>query len=321
MHARVLSLSQVGVAVLFLAAGGCSLLSAQIPGCGSCAPPETLLSTETNSWTVRKQVNEVQVLFTASRHGRLVTGLTRDDVKVRDNNHPGMILDFRGQDNLPLRVALLIDTSDSIRQRFRFEKEAAELFLRQVLRNDADQALVAGFNTGWHVNQGFSHDFRLLSAGITHLSPGGSTAVFDSVQQACQELARSQRGMMARVLVLVSDGDDNASKSTLETVAAIAQRDEVTIYAIGTDQQADFVSKSNLKYLAAATGGRAMFPPRAGAMKRAFARISEELRHRYAVAYRPPQAVDDGHFHRIRIEARKLGKKLSVRARKGYYAR
>lgn len=317
--ARTATRFRLAALLLMVACG--SPVGAQVQDCGMCATSQALLATAPNSWTLRKQVNEVQVLFTASRHGRFIAGLTENDVRVRDNNKPATIVDFRGQENLPLRVALLVDTSDSIRERFQFEKEAAAIFLRQTLRGQADQAMVAGFNTTFHLSQGFSHDPRLLSAGIDRLSPGGGTAVFDAVAEACRLLARPRQGMVARVLILVSDGDDNASKSTLQSVVARAQQAEVTVYAVSTNSLVDSSADRTLKHLARPTGGQALFPGNVRKLARAFARISEELRYRYAVAYRPPEIADNGSFHRIQIQARKSGKKLSVMARKGYYAR
>ncbi|HEV2117505.1 MAG TPA: VWA domain-containing protein [Terriglobales bacterium] len=301
----------------------CGLVAgARGQNCIACGTPETLLVTAADSWTLHKQVNEVQVLFTASRHGRFITGLTEDDVQVQDNSKPATIVDFRDQDNLPLRIALLVDTSDSIRERFRFEQEAAAIFLRKTLRNDSDQAMIAGFDTRLHVTQDFTHDSRLLSTGIARLSPGGETAVFDSVTEACHMLARAEQGVVARVLIVVSDGDDNASKNTLLAAVAHAQQDEVTVYTLSTNfHSSDFPPDQNLKHLAEPTGGQALFPGTARHLERSFARISEELRHRYEVAYRPPEFATNGRFHRIRIWARKSGKNLKVKARQGYYAR
>ena len=319
---RARALRRMPLAVLCLILVGGLVAGARGQNCIACATPETLLATATDSWTLRKQVNEVQVLFTASRHGRFVTGLTEGDVKVQDNSKPATIMDFRDQDNLPLRIALLVDTSDSIRERFRFEQEAAAIFLRKTLRNDADEAMIAGFDTRLHVTQDFTHDSRLLSTGIARLSPGGRTAVFDSVTEACHMLARAEQGVVARVLIVVSDGDDNASKNTLKAAVAHAQQDEVTVYAIGTNfHSADSPADLTLKHLAEPTGGQALFPGTARYLERSFARISEELRHRYEVAYRPPEFSANGHFHRIRIWASKSGKKLKVKARQGYYAR
>ncbi len=322
MRARPILPAQLMLAMLLIVFGGSLSPRGAAQVCRACAAPETLLAASTESWTLRKQVNEVQVLFTASRHGKFITGLTEDEIKVRDDNKPAEIVDFRDQDNLPLRIALLVDTSDSIRERFRFEKQAAALFLRGTLRGDADQAMVAGFDSRLHVSQRFSHDSALISAGIDRLAPGGRTALFDAVGDACRMLARPEDGVVARVLIVVSDGDDNASRITRDTAIALAQQAEVTIYTISTNYAlSDSNGNKNLTHLASPTGGQALFPEKARNLTRAFTRISEELRHRYAVAYRPSEFAPNGRFHRIRIQARHSGKKLKVNARQGYYAR
>lgn len=322
MRARVRFQLQLALALFVMATASSLAVRSQVQACPACGTSQSLLATATDSWTLRRQVNEVEVLFTAYRHGRFVPGLTQEDVAVRDNDKPATIVDFRGQDNLPLRIALLVDTSDSIQNRFRFEKEAATVFLRQTLRDEADQAMIAGFDYRLHVMQDFTNDSGLLSAGIAHLRTGGRTAVFDSVSEACRLLARPTQGMVARVLVIVSDGDDNSSTGTLKAVIAHAQQAEVTVYAVGTSYQSlDSPGVKNLQQLAGPTGGKAFFPAKANKVARAFARISDELRHRYAVAYRPPELAENGRFHRIHIWARKSGKKLKVQARQGYYAR
>ncbi len=322
MRARFLLRIQLALALFVMVTGSSLAAWGQVRACPACGPSESLLATATDSWTLRRQVNEVEVLFTAYRHGRFVPGLTQDDVAVRDNDKPVTIMDFRGQDNLPLRIALLVDTSDSIQDRFRFEKEAATVFVRQTLSSEADQAMIAGFDDRLHVMQDFTHDSGLLSAGIAHLKTGGRTTVFDSVSEACRLLARPAQGMVARVLVVVSDGDDNSSISTLKAVVARAQQTEVTIYAVGTSYQSpDLPGVKNLQQLALPTGGQAFFPRKASKVAGAFTRISDELRHRYAVAYRPPELAENGRFHRIHIWVRKSGKNLKVQARRGYYAR
>ncbi|MGE5207668.1 MAG: VWA domain-containing protein [Chlamydiota bacterium] len=318
MRARARFSIQIVLAALCLAVSA----EGQAPDCGFCGTSESLLPVSSTSWTLRKEVNEVQVLFTASHDGKFVNGLAREDIAVRDNGKPASILDFRGQDNVPLRIALLVDTSDSIRKRFEFEKKTAAMFLRQTLRSEADQAMIAGFNTRLHMTQDFSHDSRALSAGLARLAPGGGTAVFDAVAEACRMLARPQEGVVARVLILVSDGDDNESKITREAAIAAAQQSDVTVYALSTGYHAgDLDGDRNLKHLALPTGGHAMFPGAVRKLASAFERISEELRHRYVLAYRPAEFAANGRFHRIQIQARKSGKKLKVRARKGYYAR
>ncbi len=322
MRARAFCTTQLALAMLLLCGGGSLIVPSLAQECTGCAGAANLLAATTDSWTLRKQVNEVQVLFTASRHGKFISGLSEGDVQVRDNNKPAAILDFRDQTNLPLRIILLVDTSDSIRERFRFEKQAAALFLRETLRSEADEAMIAGFNNHLHVMQKFSHDPALLAAGIGRLSAGGQTGLFDAVREACRMLASPGDELVARVLIVVSDGDDNASKATRESAIALAQQAEVTIYTISTNYSASEITPDqNLQHLAAPTGGQALFPGSASKLARAFGRISEELRHRYAVAYRPPEFAANGRFHRIRIQARYSGKKLRVKARDGYYAR
>ncbi len=305
--------------LLFLLLGGGAWKSA---GAQDCDTSQTEEPKTAESWTVRRRVDEVQVLFTATRHGKFIGGLTQNDVKVWDNNAPAAVVAFRGQENLPLRIALLIDTSNSIHKRFLFEKKAAILFLQQTLRSKDDEAVVAGFNDRLQLAQGFTHDVRLLSSGIAGLQSNGATAMFDAVSQACGLLAQSGQGMVARVLVVVSDGDDNMSKSSLRSAVERADETQVTIYAIGTNYQTDDIASwENLKHLSRATGGRALFPATARQVRRDFARIREDLRHRYEVAYRPPEFARDGRFHRIHVEARWSGKNLKVQARRGYYAR
>jgi VWFA-related protein len=303
-------------------AGTSGVLAARAQNCETCATSQSLLAASAAPWTVRKQVNEVQVFFTASRHGKFVTGLTRDEVAVRDNNRPGEILDFRDQNNLPLRIALLVDTSDSVTNRLRFEKEAAAAFLREVLGREVDQALIAGFATHLHVRQGFTHDSKSLASALGTLGPGGGTALYDAVHAACRLLAGSGHELEARVLIIVSDGDDNESRVSRDEAIALAQQSDTTVYAISTNYvPTEFVGDKNLEQLAEQTGGQALFPGNARNVSHAFARISNELRHRYALAYRPPEFEANGRFRSIRIQARKSGKKLKVKARKGYYAR
>jgi Ca-activated chloride channel family protein len=301
---------------------------ARAQDCPAWAPCGGLRLVSPGDWTISKQVNEVHVLFTASDGGHFATGLTREHVTVRDNGKPVTILDFRDHTNLPLRIALLVDTSESIRKRFRFEQEVVNVFLRQVLRPEADQAMVAGFNTNLQLRQEFSHDFHLLALGISGLRPGGGTGVFDAVGKACQMLVRPEKDVVARVIVLVSDGEDNASRISSREAVAIAQQAEVTVYAIGISgargncyyEPSSCLGSGNLKSLARATGGRALFAATAHGLERAFIRLKEELRHRYAVAYRPMEFEANGRFHRIQIKAQKSGKKLKVKARNGYHA-
>ncbi|MGH9501436.1 MAG: VWA domain-containing protein [Terriglobales bacterium] len=296
--------------------------------CAQCMaevlPPDPV---PTGEWLLTKQVNEVNVLFVAARDGKAVGGLSQNDISVSDDNkRPAAILGFRTDQQLPLRVGMLIDTSSSVTSRFRFEQAAANVFLHQTLNRSSDLGLVLGFSNYATVMQEFVADPDLLSKAVDQLTIGGGTALYDAIRTGCQKLRQPEKDMVARVIVVLSDGQNNAGVGSLEGAIAAAQEGEVTIYAVSTNYsraQADPGAEqgnSALRKLAEQTGGRVLFPADPKAVGKAFAKIGEELRSRYAVSYKPADFRPDGHYRKIRIEARQMGKKLEVRARKGYRA-
>jgi Ca-activated chloride channel family protein len=284
----------------------------------------------TGEWLLTKQVNEVNVLFVATRKGKAVDDLSRNDISVRDDDKPTAILGFRTELELPLRVGVAIDTSSSVSSRFRFEQAAASAFFHQALNRDGDLGFVMGFENHPTVTQDFVSDPDLLSQGVEQLTLGGGTALYEAVRAACQKLLHHpEQDMVARVLVVLSDGQNNAGEVSLERAIDAAQEAEVTIYAISTnfspssrvrDLAAD-QGNSDLRELAEHTGGQILFPYDPKQVAQAFVKISEELRSRYAVFYKPADFAPDGRYRKIKIEARKTGEKLEIRARKGYYAR
>ncbi len=282
----------------------------------------------TSEWLLTKEVNEVNVLFVAARHGKPVGDLSQNDISVRDDNKPpAAILGFRTERELPLRVAMAIDTSSSVTSRFRFEQAAASVFLRQAVNRNGDLGFVLGFSDHATVTQDFVGDPDLLSQGVERLTLGGGTALYDAVRTACQKLHRPEQDVVARVLVVLSDGQNNAGQISLDGAIDAAQEAEVTIYAISTNYattsfpQAAEEGNSNLRKLAEQTGGRVLFPVSPKDVAKAFVKIEGELRSRYAVSYKPADFTPDGRYRKIKIEARKTGEKLEIRARKGYYAR
>ena len=286
-----------------------------------------------SAWSIKKQVNEVNVLFVATRGRRFLGDLSQSDITVQDDNKPpAAILGFRTEKELPLRVALLIDTSDSLSSRFRFEQAAASAFLRHSLSEIGDQAFVMGFSDHQNLMQDFTHDPDLLAQGVDRLKIGGETALYDAVRASCQKLLRHpEEDVVARVLVILSDGQSNAGTLYLEDAIDIAQRTEVTVYTISTQPPVEpsysrYPSSvgdgnKNLRKLAEQTGGLVLFPSSPKEIGKAFEKITEELRNRYTISYRPADFSNDGRYRKITIEARKAGKRLQVRARKGYYSR
>ena len=273
--------------------------------------------------TIRRTVNEVNVVFTVTdKHGRYVKDLKKEDFKVIDDSKPAAeVRSFHAEADLPLQVGLLVDASNSIRDRFKFEQLAAIEFLNQTIRRKYDQAFVIGFDVTPEVTQDFTDDTEALAQGVRQLRPGGGTALYDALYFACRDklLKADHRGPVRRAIILLSDGDDNQSHVTREEAIEMAERAEVTVYTIstnlsGTSHHGDKV----LERIADATGGRSYVPFQITEVSNAFAAIQEELRSQYAISYKPADFRPDGRYRTIDILAQAKG--LHVRSRRGYYA-
>lgn len=330
-----LSLRLLFTAVAAFAILGKTVSAQECVGC--LATPGWEEPVPTGEWLLTKEVVEVNVLFVATSNGTPMGNLSQDDILVQDDKKPpSAILRFRTEQALPLRVGLAIDTSNSVTSRFRFEQAAASVFFHQVMDRDGDLGFVMGFENQPHVSQDFVGDPNLLAKGVERLTIGGGTALYDAVLAASQKLRdRPEKDMVARVLVVLSDGLNNASVASLGSAIDAAQEAEVTIYAISTNYTASSSQaamdtqiafdvqngNSNLRQLAEQTGGLVLHPRSPNDVTKAFEKIGQELRSRYAVSYKPADFTPDGHFRTINIEAQTRGRKLRVRARKGYYAR
>lgn len=274
--------------------------------------------------TIHKLVQEVNVVFTVSdKHGHFVKDLKEADFKVLDDKKPPVqIVNFSSETNLPLRVGLLVDASNSVRDRFRFEQDSAIEFLNEIIRPHFDQAFVIGFDTTPEVTQDFTDSTEHLSKGVRALRPGGGTALYDAVYFACRDklLKAPQTGPTRKAIILLSDGEDNQSRVTREEAIEMAQRAEVILYTISTNVSGVKMRGDKvLERMAEATGGRAFFPFRIQDVSNAFSEIQDELRSQYVLAYKPADFTADGHFRSIDIIAADR-KGLQVRARKGYFA-
>jgi Ca-activated chloride channel homolog len=273
--------------------------------------------------TLHARVNEVNVLFIATdKHGKFVRDLNQNDFSILDDHKPPQaILNFRRETDLPLHMGLLVDVSGSVNGRFDFEQNAATSFLEHTLRAHFDKAFIAGFNTKSQVVQDFTDNVQLLSAGVHRLRNGGGTALYDAVYRACKEKFLKDRPdrPVRKAIVIVSDGEDNQSEFSKAQAIEMAQRAEVIIYAISTDDSGLVMRGDKvLEQLAEATGGRAFFPFKMKDITRSFAAIEDELRSQYVVSYKPANFDADGRYRSIEISS--LKKDLQVRARKGYFA-
>jgi Ca-activated chloride channel homolog len=268
--------------------------------------------------------NEVNVVFTVTdKHGKLITDLKQADFHFVDDNKPAVeIRSFSAETNLPLQVGLLIDASNSVRDRFKFEQESAIEFLNQTIRRRYDQAMVVGFDVTPEVTQEFTDDPEKLDRGVRALRPGGGTALYDALYYACRDklLKMGHAGPTRRAIILLSDGEDNQSHVTREEAIEMAQRAEAIVYTISTNVSGTKGTGDKvLERIADATGGRAFFPFQIRDVANDFAEIQEELRSQYAVSYKPADFKADGHFRTIEIVASDR-KTFRVRARRGYYA-
>ena len=290
----------------------------------SSAPAITAAVVDTNSViTIRKRVNEVNVLFIAmDKHGKFVRDLSQNDFSFLDDHKPPQqIVNFSQQTDLPLQMGLLIDTSGSVRGRFQFEQDAAVGFLQHTIRPHYDHAFVMGFSARSKVVQDFTDNVSLLSAGVQNLQDGGGTALYQAIYAACKErlLKDDSDRPMRRALVIVSDGEDNQSEVSKQQAIEMAQRAQVLIYAISTDDSGLILrGDKNLQQLADATGGRAFFPYKMKDIKNSFSAIEDELRSQYVVSYHPANFDADGRYRTIEITS--LKRDLQVRSRKGYFA-
>ena len=275
-------------------------------------------------FTIQQQVNEVDLVFTVTdRHGHFIKDLGQSDFALLDDQKaPERVYSFTRQTNLPLRVGVLIDTSTSIRQRFKFEQQASIAFLQQTIKPQIDKSFVMGFDVTPDYKQDWTNNLDQLTTGIDALRPGGGTALYDAVYSACRDkLLNVSRGQepVRKAIVLVSDGDDNQSHAYLDDAIKECQRAETIVYTISTntspsrDRGDDILQK-----MADATGGRAFFPKSLEDMPSSFEAIQDELRSQYALVYKPADFKADGAFRTIYLFC--LDRKYLVRTRKGYFA-
>jgi VWFA-related protein len=272
--------------------------------------------------TISVEVNLVNILFTvADKKGKFVTNLQKEDFRVFEDDKHQIVTNFSSETNLPLTIALLVDTSGSIRDKLRFEEEAAIEFFYSTLQRGKDKALVISFDSGVELLQDFTDDPEKLADKIRKIRAGGGTSLYDAIYLAVNEKLAGQDGR--RIVILITDGDDNSSRISLTETLEAAQRNDVTIYAISTNSAAYFGRKDQergdktLKKLSEETGGKPFFPLKIQDLASSFLDIHDELRSQYQIGYRPTNARQDGTFRRIRVDV--SDKRYKARARTGYY--
>jgi Ca-activated chloride channel family protein len=349
MIAAVLATALLATAVSDRAQQGDKPLSAQSTPAKPSAPgaqnQQEQGAPQQSPQKIIQVVNLVDVLFTVlNRRNKLVPDLEKQDFQIFDEKTQQEIRYFSKQTDLPLRIGMLLDTSNSIRDRIKFEQDASVNFLFSVLRRGRDEAFVMTFDDEPQVVQAFTSDAGLLRDQIVQTRAGGGTAIYDAIYEACQsQLSHPPRppgdqpDIVRRVMILISDGDDNLSSHTRAEAIEMAQRTSVVIYTISTSTQWIQLSQTDpdklanrknhltegdkiLQDLADETGGRAFYPYHVDDLDQSFQDIGDELRNQYSIAYIPTHSILDGKYHRIRIEVPDH-KGYQVRARRGYFAR
>ncbi|NWG12778.1 MAG: VWA domain-containing protein [Acidobacteria bacterium] len=253
--------------------------------------------------------------------GAFITNLTRDDFAIYEDNKRQEIKNFARETDLPLTIALLIDTSQSVAPKLKFEQEAAISFFHSVLR-DRDRAALVEFDSGVTLVQDFTNDPNKMAKQIKTLRAAGGTALYDAIYLTCDE--KLIREMGRKAMVILSDGEDQSSTRTFEEALEMALKAEATIYSISVNRGGFFGvgdTKNGdriMKEFSEQTGGRSFFPFKVEELEEAFRHINQELRSQYSIGYLSSNPERNGAYRKVEIRIAEKG--LRISHRRGYYA-
>ncbi|MCB1022679.1 MAG: VWA domain-containing protein [Bryobacterales bacterium] len=253
---------------------------------------------------------------------RLVTDLTRDEFRIFEDDKPQVIKDFR-QEDVPVSVGILVDNSGSMRDKRLKVNSAAVEFVKA--SNPNDEVFIVNFNDEAYLDtNGFTNDIPVMQDALQRIDSRGGTALYDAIQMSLDFLNKKAKNDK-RVLLVISDGEDNASRAELENVVRELQEQEktTTIYAVGLLSEEEKRSAKRaeraLKYIARATGGPSYFPETVDEVTELTKRIAADIRNQYTVTYTPTENSQPG-FRTVKVELEGKAKRNEVRHRPGYYA-
>lgn len=275
-------------------------------------------------FTILKQTNEVSLILSVTdAKGRFVDDLTAADLRLLDNHEsPAKWNYFQAHTDLPLHVILAIDVSSSIRERLQFEQRAASTFLKRVLHKESDRAAIVAFgSTVQEKTAAMTSDVHALDGTIHTLQASGETAMYDAIVLCSRKLRESRQNTGVRpVIILITDGDDTASKATLNAAEEAAIRAEAAIFALDANSIYEKHPKGRpiLERLTRETGGVVLSAREDADLKASFSTIEKILRSQYALGYPPPDLETNGRFRPIEVTSVKQG--LRIHVRRGYYA-
>jgi VWFA-related protein len=320
------------------------------PAAASPTPPEQL--PQESDEVVRVETNLTSIFFTAADSSkRFINNLKKEDIRILEDGQPQEISTFQQNLDLPLSIAILIDTSRSEERTLPDEKAAARAFVEAVMRPDKDEAAIVSFTGEVTLEQGFTGNLERIRRAIdrvefippsgyigggvvvggtppisdTNQMLAGSTAIWDAVWASSNELLAISADHTRRTIILLTDGEDTSSQVKMHEAVERAQKADALIYAIGIgDSYQGGVDAGKLQKITEQTGGRAYFPRNESELRNAFAQIQRDLREQYLIAYSPTNKARDGSYRRIQIEVvqpelRKQKPRLNYRP--GYFAK
>jgi VWFA-related protein len=252
--------------------------------------------------------------------GHLVTGLARGAFQVLENGVPQQIKDFKGED-VPVSLGLVIDNSGSMREKRQSVESAALALVRD--SNKQDEVFVVNFNDEPYLDTDFTSDITLMEQGLTRIDSRGGTAMRDAIRVSIDHLNEKAK-RDKKVILVVTDGNDNASSSTLQAVVQEAQQNDVLIYAIGLlseeEKKEAKAAKRALDLLVESTGGQVFYPKDVSEVERIAHEVAHDIRNQYTITYTPANQNLDGSFRTIRVVVKAPGNPVA-RTRQGYYAK
>ncbi len=271
--------------------------------------------------TIQRQVNEVHLSFVVEdRRRRPLPNIGRDEIRLFADGQPiERITSFEESSDLPLHLAILIDCSDSMQKGFVQERRAAQAFVRRLLRPEIDSLLLVDFAGQASLSNMTGRSANLLATKINSLEAAGHTAIYDAIYETASLALASAREdqPVRRVMILLSDGDDNDSRHGRAEAVDLAQRAGIVIYAVTAhNRRFEYQGDAILRQMTEATGGRTFILARFDEVEKVFAQIEAELRNQYSLTFRAPGPSRCG-YHLLDVRHR--NPTARVRARSGYY--
>jgi VWFA-related protein len=253
------------------------------------------------------------------KSGHLITNLTQGQFQVFEDGAPQPIKLFKRED-VPVSLGIIIDSSGSMRPKREGVESAALTLVRD--SNKADEVFIVNFNDEAYLDADFSSNIEDMKKGLSHIDSRGGTAMRDAIRMSIDHMKEKAK-RDKRVLLVVTDGDDNASMVSLENLVREAQSSDVLIYAIGllTEEEKREAkhAKRSLLALTEATGGMAFFPKDVTEVESIAHEVARDIRNQYTIGYTPPTKNMDGAYHAVKVIANAPNHPI-VRTRTGYYA-